>query len=314
MPMLSWNRKKERRRICEMNLGNKTKKIIGCAVAVLTMMTLTSCSSTDSAKEFGPDQDIVVVARDTASGTRTAFHELMNVKVKANDTETDNLVVGALEFDSTDKVVPAVEGNMYAIGYISMGSVSDRIKTVEVDGVSPTVENVKNGEYKVARPFILVTNGQESEITRDFLSFVMSAQGQQIVEEKGFIKSAEDALEYTGTGKSGTVKVAGSTSVQPVMEKLQEEYRKLHPDVVFELQAQGSSQGIKAATDGTYDIGMSSRELKDSEAEKLKSYVMALDGIAVIVNSQNPVDDISSDDITRIFTGEVTEWSGIIQP
>jgi len=264
-----------------------------------------------AAPDFDMGNDITVIARDAASGTRGAFHELLKIKVKEGDTEVDKLVTGALEFDGTDKVITAVEGDKYGIGYISLGSVSERILAASVDGVEATIENVKSGKYAVARPFLLVTKGTESDLVKDFISFTESVQGQQLVEKNHYIASVEKPAEYKATGLSGTIKFAGSTSVTPLMEKLQEVYKELNPNVTFEMQSNGSSQGIKAAIDGSYDIGMSSRELKDEEKTQLNEHTLAIDGIAVIVNNENPITDISSKNITKIYTGEITKWSEI---
>ena len=290
-----------------------TKQIITTMSLVLMVTSVfVGCSkSKTEASGFDSDKDITVVARDSASGTRGAFHELMKIKVKEGEKEVDKLVVGALEFDGTDKVVTAVEGDKYGIGYISLGSVSDRIKAASVDSVEATIENVKSGEYKVARPFLLVTKGTENELVKDFLSFTASKQAQTIVENKHYISSVENPTEYTSSGMSGTIKVAGSTSVTPIIELLQEAYKELNPDVTFEMQSNGSSQGIKAAIDGTYDIGMSSRELKDTEKPELNEHILAIDGIAVILNKENPTTDLSSEKITKIFTGEITKWSEV---
>jgi phosphate transport system substrate-binding protein len=274
-------------------------------------MIMEGCGREESGQSFNPDNDITVVARDAASGTRGAFHEIMGIIQKQGNEELDNLVVGALEFDGTDKVITAVEGDSYGIGYISLGSISERIKAVKVDGAEPTVENVLSGEYPISRPFLLVTKGSESDLVKDFLDFAQSTQGQQITTEMNFIGAAESSSEYTASGMLGTIKIAGSTSVTPLMEKLQEAYIKLNPDVNFEMQSNGSSQGIKAAIDGSYDIGMSSRELKDDEASQLNRHILAIDGIAVIVNRENPVDNLKSQDITGIYTGEITRWSEV---
>lgn len=293
----------------------KNRKLLSIiSSAVLLTLAFTGCAKEQAPageSAFDAEKDITVVARDAASGTRGAFHEIMGIIQKQGDAEVDNLVVGALEFDGTDKVITAVEGDKYGIGYISLGSVSDRTKAVAVDGVEPTVENVKSGEYTVARPFLLVTKGEESELVKDFLSFAESIQGQQITTEMKYISAAEESKEYTASGMSGTIKVAGSTSVTPLMEKLQEAYKVLNPDVTFEMQSNGSSQGIKAAIDGSYDIGMSSRELKEEEANQLNRHILAIDGIAVIINNENPADNITSQDITSIYTGEITQWSEV---
>lgn len=293
----------------------KNKKILTIIVSALMFtIAFTGCTKEQSGEQtslFKAESEITVVARDAASGTRGAFHEIMQIKVKEGDTEIDKLVTGALEFDGTDKVITAVEGDKYGIGYISLGSVSDRTKAVKVDGIEPTVENVKSGAYTVARPFLLVTKGNESDLVKDFLSFAESTQGQQITTELKYIGAAEELKEYTSSGMSGTIKVAGSTSVTPLMEKLQEAYKELNPDVTFEMQSNGSSQGIKAALDGSYDIGMSSRELKEDEANQLNRHVLAIDGIAVIVNNENPNDSLVSETITNIYTGEITKWSEV---
>jgi len=290
-----------------------TRKLISMIVLVLMLTSVfAGCAKTDTpASDFKADKDITVVARDSASGTRGAFHELMKIKVKDGDKEIDKLVVGALEFDGTDKVITAVEGDKYGIGYISLGSLSDRIKASSVDGVEATIENVKSGDYKVARPFLLVTKGTENELVKNFLNFTVSKQGQEIVESKHYISSVESPAEYAASSASGTIKVAGSTSVTPVMEALQEAYKELNSNVTFEMQSNGSSQGIKAAVDGTYDIGMSSRELKDDEKAELNEHILAIDGIAVILNKENPTSDLSSDIITGIYTGEITKWSEV---
>ena len=303
----------------------KSKILLIVAAVLMLSMVFVGCTQeapkqeTPSAPEtpktpaanFDDNKDITVVARDAASGTRGAFHEIMKIIVKENGTEVDKLVVGALEFDGTDKVITAVEGDKYGIGYISLGSVSERIKAVAVNGAEPSVENVKSGAYSVSRPFLLVTKGTENDLVKDFLKFTESTQGQKITNDMNFIGVVDSPEEYTASGMSGTIKVAGSTSVAPLMEKLREAYQELNPDVTFETQAQGSSQGIKAAIDGSYDIGMSSRELKEEEALQLNRYVLAIDGIAVIVNKENPKSDLASEDITNIYTGEITKWSEV---
>lgn len=290
----------------------KRRKTLGLLFSISVLsIAAAGCSKGQSMEEFNFEKEITVVARDAASGTRGAFHEIMKIKVKADGTETDNLAVGALEFDGTDKVVTAVEGDKHAIGYISVGSISDRIKTAKINGAEPTEENIKNGSYVISRPFLLVTKENKSELVDDFLKFVSSSRGQAITKEMKYIPGAETESEYTASGLKGTIKIAGSTSVTPLMEKLQEEYRSLNPDVTFEMQSNGSSQGIKAAIDGSYDIGMSSRELKEDEAASLKRHVLAIDGIAVILNKNNPVNDLSSDEITEIYTGKITTWGQV---
>ncbi|MDF2676692.1 MAG: putative lipoprotein [Bacillota bacterium] len=286
------------------------KKIILIAMSLMLILSAVGCSNKQTT-EFNADKEITVIARDAASGTRGAFHELMKIKVKEKETETDNLAVGALEFDGTDKVITAVEKDKYAVGYISIGSLSDRVKPASINGFFPTEENVKNGDYVVSRPYLLLTNGIENDLVKDFLSFTESVQGQEIVRKMHYIGAVESPKLYEASNISGTIKVAGSTSVAPLMEKIQEAYKDLNPNVTFEMQANGSSQGIKAAIEGTYDIGMSSRNLKDDEKSQLNEHTLAIDGIAVIINKINPKTDLSSENITKIYTGEITKWSEV---
>ncbi len=285
--------------------------LVGCGGQGTSSQGGSSSSEASSEASFKTSSAITVIARDSASGTRSAFHELMGITQKQDGKTVDNLVVGALEFDGTDKVITAVEGDPYAIGYISLGSVSDRIKAAKVDGVAPSSETVKDGSYPVARPFLLVTKGEENELVKDFLAYIASVEGQETVTSKHYISAEESPAPYTGSGKSGTIKLAGSTSVEPLMQVLTEGYRKVNPGVTFEIQAQGSSQGIKAAMDGTFDIGMSSRELTEEEAAALNKHTIAMDGIAVIVNKENPVENFASKDLTSIYTGEVTTWNEV---
>lgn len=294
---------------------NKKRILQVTAAACLMVMGLAACGQKDSSTQDGGtagtnnQSEITVVSRDSASGTRSAFHELLNITVKEGDTEIDKLVTGSLEFDSTDKVITAVEGDQNCIGYISMGSISDRIKALNIDGIAPTAENVKNGSYKISRPFLLLTKqGDQNETVQDFLAYALSQEGQETVQKSGYITDVESPKAYTPSGKSGTIKISGSTSVEPLMQKLIEGYKALNPNVTFEMQAQGSSQGIKGATEGTADIGMSSRELKEEEKSALTSTTLALDGIAVIVNKDNSKTSLSADTITKIYTGAVTAW------
>lgn len=297
----------------------KIKRIFaGVAAMCLMAAGVTACgqspdntttSSGANEASFDTGKEITVVSRDSASGTRSAFHEIMEITVKDGDTEKDMLVTGSLEFDSTDKVITAVEGDPYGIGYVSMGSLSDRIAAFNIDGVAPTPDNVKNGSYKISRPFLMVTGQSVNELTQDFLNFCMSSQGQEIVKEKSYIEGNDTAQTYAPSGKSGTIKITGSTSVEPLMQKLIESYKELNPNVTFEMQCQGSSQGIKDATTGTCDIGLSSRELKDGEKASLKSSTLALDGIAVIRNKENTIANLTSKAVTDIYTGTITSWS-----
>ena len=254
--------------------------------------------------------EITVVSREDGSGTRGAFIELTGVEQKdENGEKTDLTTVEAIITNSTEVMMTTVAGDENAIGYASMGSLNDTVKAVQVNGVDPTAENVKNGTYELARPFNIATLGDVSDVAQDFINFIMSAEGQAVIEDKGYIKIDENAAPFESNGATGKIVVAGSSSVTPVMEKLQEAYLAINSGAQIEIQESDSTTGMTQTIDGTCDIGMASRDLKDSEAEAgLVSTSIALDGIAVIVNNANDVNDLSTDDIAAIFKGERTEW------
>jgi len=296
------------------------KKILGIVViAVLTVALMAGCAPADSTDDgtvestFDASKDIAVISREDGSGTRGAFIELVGLlEEDANGEEFDMTTVDAEISSSTGTVITSVAGNKYAIGYISLGSLNDTVKALKVDGVEATVDNIKEGSYAIARPFNLATLGEVSENAQDFLDFIMSAEAQAVIEEEGYISVVSDASAYSGSMAGGKVTLAGSTSVAPCMEKLVEAYKAINPDVVIEIQAIGSSGGMTSAIDGICDIGMASRELKDSELQAgLTPIVMAMDGIAVIVNKANPVEDISTEQINAIYRGEVPTWAEV---
>lgn len=256
----------------------------------------------------GVSGGITVISREDGSGTRGAFIELFGVEEKdADGNKTDKTTVEAVIANSTEIVLSNVAGDPNAIGYVSLGSLSDEVKAVKIDGAEATVENIKSGTYKISRPFNIATNGTPNDVTQDFINFILSAEGQTVVEDAGYIASVDNAQAFESTGVSGKVVVAGSSSVTPVMEKLKEAYEKVNPDVEIEINQSDSTTGIQAAMDGTADIGMASRELKDSE-NSLTATVIAIDGIAVVVNNENTVDDMTADEVKAIFTGETTTW------
>ena len=251
---------------------------------------------------------ITVISREEGSGTRGAFVELMGVETDEGDMTT----VDAEIANSTSLVQSTVAGNPNAIGYISLGSYdASAVKALKVDGVEVSVDTIKAGEYAVSRPFVVCYKEENlSELGKDFVSYIMSAEGQQILSDEGYIAADDAAASYTASGLSGNLSVNGSTSVGPVMEVLAEAYKALNPDVVIDVQQTGSGTGITSAIDGSCEIGMSSRALKDEEiAEGLVPVTIALDGIAVIVNQQNPVEDLTSEQIRQIYVGEITDWS-----
>ena len=251
---------------------------------------------------------ITVISREEGSGTRGAFVELMGVETDEGDMTT----VDAEIANSTSLVQSTVAGNPNAIGYISLGSYdASAVKALKVDGVEVSVDTIKAGEYAVSRPFVVCYKEENlSELGKDFVSYIMSAEGQQILSDEGYIAADDAAEPYTASGLSGNLSVNGSTSVGPVMEVLAEAYKALNPDVVIDVQQTGSGTGITAAIDGSCEIGMSSRALKDEEvAEGLTPVTIALDGIAVIVNQANTVEDLTAEQIRQIYTGEITDWS-----
>lgn len=276
----------------------KKKLLTVLVAAALAAATLVSCGK--------QNDTITVVSREDGSGTRGAFTELMGIEKDG----TDRTYAKAEISNSTSVVISTVAGNKNAIGYISLGSLNDSVKAVKIDGVDATVDNVKNGSYKISRPFIIATKDGISDLAADFIKFILSDDGQAIVSEKYITVGGSGA--YTASGLSGKVTLAGSTSVSPLMDELAAAYKELNPDVVIEIQQSGSGAGIQSALEGVCDIGMSSRELKDSEKEAgLTPTVMALDGIAVIVNKDNRIGTLSSEQIQSIYIGETTSWADV---
>ena len=257
---------------------------------------------------------ITVVSREDGSGTRGAFVELFGIEEKIDGEKVDMTTEEASITNSTSVMMTTVEGDENAIGYISLGSLNETVKALKIDGSEATAENVADGSYKVARPFNIVTGEKLSETAQDFIDYIMSEEGQQIVEDTGYIKADTEAEAYAGEGASGKVVVAGSSSVTPVMEKLKEAYEEVNPDVTIEVQQSDSTTGINFAAEGSCDIGMASRDLKEEEESLgLTPLVIARDGIAVVVNTTNEIEDMTSEQVKAIFTGEVTEWEELAE-
>ncbi|QOS67753.1 substrate-binding domain-containing protein [Eggerthella guodeyinii] len=264
--------------------------------------------SDGSSASTSPSGQISVYSREDGSGTRGAFIELFGIEEKdANGDKVDMTTPSAAITNSTSVMMTSVSGDENGIGYISLGSLNDTVKALSIDGAEATAENVKNGEYKVSRPFNIVTKDGVSDVAQDFIDYIMSAEGQKVVEDNGCISVADSAGSYTASGKSGKIVIAGSSSVTPVMEKLSEAYKALNPDVTIEVNQSDSTTGVNMAAEGTCDIGMVSRELKDSESN-VKATVIAQDGIAVIVNPGSSLDNLTSDQVKGIYTGELTTW------
>lgn len=252
--------------------------------------------------------EISVVSREDGSGTRGAFVELFGIEEKIDGEKVDMTTEEASVTNSTSVMMTTVAGDENAIGYISLGSLNDTVKALKIDGVEASVENVADDSYKVSRPFNIITGEEVSAEAQDFINFILSAEGQQIVEDNGYIKVDDAAQAYESTNPSGKVVLSGSSSVTPVMEKLSEAYQEVNKDMTIEVQQSDSTTGITSAKDGICDIGMASRDLKDEEKEGLTATVIAKDGIAVIVNNTNEMEDMTSEQVKSIFTGETTEW------
>ena len=284
---------------------SRLAKILTLSLAAVMVFSLASCGGSSS--DTG-DKDITVISREEGSGTRDAFTELTGILKDDVDRTVDTAEIS----NSTSVVTQSVAGNDAAIGYISLGSLDDSVKAVKVDGAEASVDNVKSGDYKLQRPFNIVTKGEVAELPQDFINFIMSKDGQKIIEKEGYIAANENAGEYKASRLTGTITLAGSTSVSPVMEVLADKYKELNSGVTIEIQQTGSGAGIQSTIEGVCDIGMASRALADDEASQgLTSQEIALDGIAVIVNNDNSVENLTTDQIVKIFTGEITNWADV---
>lgn len=286
------------------------RKLVAAALIGVMTMGLTVCGV--SAADFDSSEDITVVSREDGSGTRGAFIELFGIQEEQDGEKVDMTTDEANITNSTSVMMTTVADDEYAIGYISLGSLDDSVKAVKIDGAEATVDDINDGTYKIFRPFNIATKGDVSDAAQDFINYIMSKDGQAVVEENKYIAVGEPE-DYTSNGAEGKVVVAGSSSVSPVMQKLKEAYEKVNDKVEIEIQTSDSTTGMQNTIDGICDIGMASRELKDEEAAELTGQVIALDGIAVIVNKENTIDELTSEDVLNIYTGATTDWSEIAQ-
>lgn len=285
-------------------MKTRTSKLAAIFTSVALAATmLASCG--------GSSDKITVISREDGSGTRGAFIELTGIEEKdSNGNKTDNTKKDALICKSTDVVLTQVSGDKNAIGYISFGSLNDKVKALKVEGVEPSTATIESGDYKIVRPFNIAVKDGLSDAAQDFENYILSSEGQDIIEKAGYIKIDKSAAAYASNNASGKVVVSGSSSVTPVMEKLAEAYQKANTNVTVDVQQSDSSTGIKDAINGTSDIGMASRDISDDElSQGIKSVTIAQDAIAVIVNKDNAVDDITMDEIKAIYTGSKTTWS-----
>ena len=265
------------------------KKFISFAlIAAMAVTTLVGCGNKGGNAAGGSsDAAITVMSREDGSGTRGAFIELFGIEEEENGEKVDK---------TTDEA----------------SITNNTVKAVKIDGAEASVDNVKNGSYKVVRPFNIVLGKKASDAANDFVSYIMSAEGQKIVQDNGYIPVDEAAASYKATGAKGKVVVGGSSSVSPVMEKLVEAYSKANTNIQVDVQTTDSTTGVSSTVEGSYDIGMASRDLKDDETSQgVEGKTIAKDGIAVVVNNDNSVDELSTDQVKSIFTGETTSWSDV---
>lgn len=278
--------------------------------AMLSMGVLVGCGGTSDSTEGGTGA-INVISREDGSGTRSAFVELFGVEEKdANGEKIDRTKADASVTNSTAVMMTNVANDPNAIGYLSLGSLDDSVKAVKIDNVNATADNVKNGTYAVSRPFNIVTKNSVSEVAQDFIDFILSADGQKIVEDNKYTASVDNAKAFKTKAPTGKLVIAGSSSVSPVMEALKEAYLAINTNAEIEIQTSDSTTGVNSAKEGICDIGMASRELKDEEKSAgLTATVIAIDGIAVIVNDNNPIETMTKDQVKSVYVGETTDWS-----
>jgi phosphate transport system substrate-binding protein len=296
------------------------RKAFAIALALLLTCALCACASPSSAPAdpapvapaapadpepasgFDASSPIALYTREDGSGTRGAFTELTGVG--------EDMSPEAAVFSETNEILTQVEENPFAISYVSLGSLTPGVKAISIDGVAPSTQTIKDGSFKIQRPFIVCVNAENagSELVQDFIAFMMSAEGQEISASK-WIKADEAAPAYAASGLSGTLKVGGSTSVEPCMVEMVKRYNEFVPGVTVEISGGGSGTGISEATDGVVHIGMSSRELTDDETAALTPTVIAQDGVAVIVNQANPLENLTLEQVRQVFVGELTAWS-----
>jgi len=293
------------------NKGGPTmRKMLAIALAAMLLLGLLgACGGAG----FDKAKEITVITREDGSGTRSAFIELFGIEEKlADGSKKDHTTKEAITAKQTDVMITNVTRNQYAIGYISLGSMNDSVKALDIGGVRATVGNVKDGSYEIWRPFYVATKGETEGLAKDFIGFILSAEGQAVVTAKQHIPVDGSAPAYAGDKPEGKLRITGSSSVTPVMEKLREAYLALNPAATIEVQQSDSSGGLLDAQEGNCDIAMSSRDLKDSELAALIPVQIALDGIAVIVNLENPLDNLTKEQVKSIFTGETLVWDGVI--
>lgn len=291
------------------------KSLVMTLTAAFLLITIAGCGgnkSDDSSDGNGASGPINVISREDGSGTRGAFVELFGIEEKGADGKKMDMTIDSAEItNNTSVMMTTVAGDPSAIGYISLGSLNASVKALKIDGVAPSAESVKDGSYAISRPFNIATKGDLSPVAKDFMDFILSKDGQDVVEKKGYIR-VDDTGAYSGSKPSGKVVVGGSSSVTPVMEALSEAYKAINPDAEIIIQATDSTTGMNSVLEGICEIGMASRDLKDSERSAgLSPTVIALDGIVVAVNVDNPLEGLTRDQVKEIYTGVLTDWAEV---
>ena len=296
------------------------KKVLASLLALLIALALAACTDDtggasqveDPVSAFDSTREINVVTREQGSGTRSAFVELFEVQEEqADGTKRDAITEQASVENNTNTILTTVQNDPYSIGYVSMGSLNSNVKALSIEGVEANSENVKNGSYPISRPFLIATQKGADPLVADFIAFIQSKEGQDIV-VVSYIAVNESAAAYSGDRPAGAIVVGGSSSVAPLMEKLIEAYLAINTNADIELQVTDSSTGMNNAIEGSYDIGMSSRELKDSERETLTETKIAIDGVAVIIHPSNPVGNMTKAQVRDIYLGETKTWETLI--
>ena len=289
--------------------------ILALAMVLSASVILSACGDKKSGDDSEKNDKISVISREEGSGTRGAFIELVGIEEKNDQGEKiDNTVDTAVITNSTSVAMTSVSEDKASIGYISLASLNDTVKALKIDGVEATVKNIQKGEYPIARNFNLVTGDNLSELGKDFINYILSTEGQKTVSENGYIELTE-AGKYEASDavkEGGKITIGGSSSVTPLMEKLAEAYKKINPKVEVMVQQSDSTTGVTSAIDGSVDIGMASRDLKDTETSQgVKATVIAKDGIAVIVHKDSKQEELTLEQVKDIFTGKITKWSEI---
>ena len=287
------------------------KKLLSVLTALTLAVGMIGCGGSEG---FNAGEEISIITREDGSGTRGAFIELFGIEKKNEEgNKIDHTTDAASITNSTSVMMTTVESDLHAIGYISLGSLNDTVKAVKIDGVEASVANIKNGSYTIYRPFNIAVKEGLNDAAQDFINYILSAEGQAVIEGAGYITVSENGA-FVSNGASGKVTVAGSSSVSPVMQKLKEAYIAVNANAEIEILTSDSSTGMSNAASGICDIGMASRAVKDSEKEKgLIEITIANDGVAVIVNKENPVENMTKEQVEQIYTGIVTNWSDIVE-